>query len=204
MTGGATAPLVQFRYPGKAHRSLLQGGAAAAMGVTALLILAGGAAAGAMSSLTAWELPFFILLERTVLAFLGGLAVWGLARAMGERVSLIPGLQSAFMAMAVWVLGVAALMALSLVLGVSPGFTWSLGELAGLLPSSRTGVFLFLVMVNLDLPSAAAVFVWGRGLSGVWETKPSFGMRMVWAVYLFAVILQAVPVLLTTDGGEVI
>jgi hypothetical protein len=203
MKHSAGAPVLQFARPSEAHRMLVTVSPVGAMAVTAMIITAGGLLAGAMTSLLSWELPVFILFERALLASLGGAAAWGLARASGSRVPLVPGMQSAFMSMTVWVLGVSVLMLLSRAFGISSGFSWSAGELAGPLAGTRAGLFLLLVLVNLDIVSIATVFVWGKGLSSVWGTSPSFGIRMAWAVYLFAVVLQAVPILFHIEAGKV-
>lgn len=204
MTGVSMAPLIQFLHPGKAHRMLLGNGSWKAMALSALSILAGSAAlvAGTLSSLPL--LPFFILLERTIVAALGGVAAWALARALGEKFAILPGIQATFMSMTVWVAGFAALAWVSRAAGMPSGFSWSPAEFAWRLPVNPAGVFFFIVLLNLDIPSVCTVFIWGKGLSAVWGTDTSFGMRLAWAVYLFAVLLQAVPVLMNHGGSEVL
>lgn len=200
----ALVPLVQFIHPAKAHLLLLGKGSWRVLLFSAILMLAGGAAAaaGTLSSLP-W-LPLFVLLERTVVAALGGAAAWALARALGERFSVFAAIQSAFVSMAAWVLGLAALVWVARIAGMPPGFSWSPAELAKGLPASPAGIFIFIVLLNLDIPSVATVFIWGKGLSAVWGTEPSFGIRLAWAVFLFAVLLQAVPVLANQGGTEVL
>lgn len=198
------APLLQFYRPAKAHRTLVGNGSWKVMGFSALFILLGGFAATAGSLAAFPELPFFILLERMFMAALGGAAVWALARALGEKFSVMPGIKSAFMSMTVWVLGFAALVWVSRIAGIPPDFSWSPAEFAWRLPANPAGMFFFIVLLNLDIPSVVTVFIWGRGLSAVWGTDPSFGMRLAWAVYLFAVLLQAVPVLFNPGGSEVL
>lgn len=200
----AVAPLLQFVHPAKAHLLLLGRGSWKVMVFCALLILAGSAAvaAGTLSSLPG--LPFFVLLERAFVASLGGAAVWALARAQGERHGVLPAIQSAFMSMTAWVLCLAALVWVSRIAGFPPGFSWSTADLAPGLPSSPLGAFIFIVLLSLDIPSVATVFIWGRGLSAVWGTDRSFGIRLVWAVFLLAVLLQAAPVLVNQAGSEVL
>ncbi len=200
----ALAPLVQFHSPAKAHRMLKEEGSWKIMGFSAVFILLGGTAATAGSLASLPGLPLFILLERMFVAALGGAAAWALARALGERFSILPGIQSAFMSMAVWVLGFAALLWVSRIAGIPPDFSWSPAELVWRPPANPAELFLFIVLLNLDVPSVVTVFIWGRGLSAVWGADPSLGMRLAWAVYLFAVLLQAVPVLMNQGGSEVL
>ncbi len=203
MSKALFAPITQFVRPVHAHRYLVGEGRLQALVSSALLILLGGFAAGVQYSILSWEVPVFMLVERMLLAALGGAAVWGIARALGEKARLLPAMYSAFMSMTVWVLCVALLMWVQRPAGLPPGFTWSLGELAAWLPGSQAGAFVFIVLLNLDIPSIATVFIFGRGLSAVWGAGPSFGIRLAWAVYLFAVLLQAVPVVLSPEVGEV-
>ncbi|MFO7627336.1 MAG: hypothetical protein R6V62_08775 [Candidatus Fermentibacteraceae bacterium] len=198
------APLLQFHHPAKAHLMLAGNGSWTITGFSAMFILFGGFAATAGSPASLPALPLFILFERMFMAALGGTAAWALARALGEKFSILPCIQSTFMSMTVWVLGFAALVWISRVAGIPPGFSWSLAELAWRLPVNPAEAFFFIVLLNLDIPSVVTVFIWGRGLSAVWGTDPSLGMRLVWAVYLFAVLLQAVPVLLNQGGSEVL
>lgn len=204
MTGHAAAPLLQFTSPSKAHRMLVGKGSWKVMGFSALFILLGAVAVTAGSITALPGLPFFILFERMFVAALGGAAVWALARALGEKFAILPGIQAAFMSMTVWVLGYAALVWVSRAAGIPPGFSWSPAELAWWLPVNPAGVFFFIVLLSLDIPSVVTVFIWGKGLSAVWGTDQSFCMRLVWAVYLFAVLLQAVPVLMNQGGSEVL
>lgn len=204
MSNCAMAPLLQFRNPAKAHRMLVESGSWKIMVSSAIFILFGGFAATAGSPASLPELPLFILFERMFMALLGGAAAWAVARALGERFAILPGIQATFMSMTVWVLGFAALVWVSRIAGIPPGFSWSPAEIAWRLPASPAGVFLFIVLLNLDIPSLVTVFIWGRGLAAVWGTDPSLGMRLAWAVYLFAVLLQALPVLLNQGGSEVL
>ncbi len=204
MTGNAMAPLLQLHRPAEAHRMLVEKGSWKVMGFSAMFILLGGAVATAGSLTSLPGLPFFILFERVFVAALGGAAAWALARAMGEKYAVLPGIQSAFMSMTIWVLGFAALVWVSRIAGIPPGFSWSPAEFAWRLPANPAGMFFFIVLLNLDIPSVVTVFIWGRGLSAVWGTDPSLGMRLAWAVYLFAVLLQAVPVLFNPGGSEVL
>ncbi len=199
----ALAPLKQFVKPAGAHSVLAGGWCPEAAGASALLIVLGGMAFGALLPCSLLEFPAFLLFERGLMAAFAGAAAWGLSRASGEKHPLVPGIQSAFMAMVVWVTAAAALLWVSLLAGISPGFSWSAAELFRWLPPIPAGHLLFIVLYNLDVPSAATVFVWGRGLSGAWGTVPSFGQRIAWTVYLFAVLLQAAFFLVGSGGAEV-
>ncbi len=53
---------------------------------------------------------------------------------------------------------------------------------------------MFSFLADLDIPSITAIFILGKGLSAVWKTGPSTGARLVWTVYLCAIILRAVTV----------
>jgi hypothetical protein len=199
------AALVQFLRPEGAYRTLVTGSQSAAIGGAALLITAigflpflflGGMGPGD------GQIPFLILLERGILAGAGGLAAYALAYALGERKPLWPAVSSCFLSMGAFMILVGVLTFISYMISLPPGFTWSPAELLGGVSATRLGVFLFLFSARLDLASLTTVYLWGRGLSVVWNTDRSTGQRMAWAVYLFGILLVTLPVFIAEPGVE--
>ena len=201
----AAAVLNQFLRPGDAYRTLAAGGQGAAIAGAAFVITAigflpflflGGMGPGD------GQIPFLILLERGILAGAGGLAVYALMYALGDRKPLWPAVSSCFLSMGAFMILVGALTFISYILSLPPGFTWSPAELFEGVSATRMGVFLFLFSARLDLASLTTVYLWGRGLSVVWNTDRSTGQRMAWAVYLFGILLVTLPVFIAEPGVE--
>jgi hypothetical protein len=194
MTTPLTAPLVQFVRPREAYLALAGKGAWAAVGGASALILVAGFSALAGTPFFSWLLPASILVERALLSAVGGAALWGLCMAVGERRPLIPAMMAVFMAMSAWAAMTVFLWLVSGMAGLPAWFNWSPAPLVWLLPPGRTALFMFSFLADLDIPSIAAIFILGNGLSAVWSIGRSTGARLVWAVYLCAIILRAVTV----------
>ena len=63
------------------------------------------------------------------------------------------------------------------------------------LSPTRIHVFLFRFLSSFDIPSIAALLLWGRGLSAILERKYSWGIRLCFSVYTIGVMLISLPVM---------
>ena len=202
---GLAAPLIQFRFPEKAYSFLLGAEQGKALAGTAALILFIGFLPflfmGGVSSGEA-EIPLLISLERALLSAAAGLSVFALAFALGDRKPLWPAISSSFLSMGAFMVIIAVLTLLSYLFSLPGQFTWSPAELLLDLPPTRLSVFLLLFASRLDLASLVTVYLWGRGLSTVWDVNRSTGQRMAWTVYLFGILLLTLPVFIAAPGGE--
>lgn len=204
-SAGLEAVFLQFTAPVRAYGALRgedQGRALAAaaavivlIGFIPLLLQGDISGAGVM-------VPFLIVLERIMISSAAGLAVYALSFATGEKKPLWAAVTSCFLAMGAFMIMVALIALVSHLLAVPQEFTWSPAELLMGLPLSRLSVFLLVFASRLDIASLVTVYLWGRGLSTVWNIDRGAGQRMVWAVYLFGILLLALPVFTAAPGTE--
>jgi hypothetical protein len=90
---------------------------------------------------------------------------------------------------------------LSYLLSLPLGFSWSFAELFAE-PESRLSVFAYIFFSRLGVASLITVYLWGRGLSTVWDLERGPGQRMAWAVYLFGILLLSLPVFFAPPTAE--
>ncbi len=200
-----TTVLIQFYHTEKAYAVLKGPEQAGALAGTVAVILAvgwiplliTGNTGGAVSSL-----PFLILMERAILAGAGGVALYALSYALGYRKSLWHAVSSCILSMGAFMIMIALLTLLSDLFSLRSDFTWSIAEFFSGIPESRLSVFLILFLARLDLASVVTVFLWGKGISSVWELKGNTGTRMAWTVYLFGLLMITLPVFLSASGSE--
>ncbi len=204
-SAGLESVFLQFADPARAYGALRgkdQGRALAAAGAVIVLI-------GFIPLMLQGDIPgsgvmvpFLIVLERIMVSSAAGLAVYAVSFATGERKPLWAAVTSCFLAMGAFMIMVALIALISHVLSLPPDLTWSPAELLMGLPLSRLSVFLLVFASRLDLASLVTVYLWGRGLSTVWNIDRAAGQRMVWAVYLFGILLLALPVFTAAPGTE--
>lgn len=199
------AVLVQFFFPERAYRSLAgEGQGRAIAGAAAVVLLAGFTPFIIQGDVSAkyMEIPLFIAFERALLAAAAGVAVFILSYALGSRKPLWPAISSSFLSMGAFMVMVVLLTLLSFAFSLPGSFTWSPAEFLVSLPGTRLSVFLFLFAARLDLASIVTVYLWGRGLSVVWNIDRGTAQRMVWTVYLFGILLLTLPVFIAAPPGE--
>lgn len=201
---GFEAVFTQFRDPDGAYALLKgdrQGGVLAGTVITILLI-------GCIPFLlqgfshVQMEIPLWIAAERLLISLAGGIAVYTLSFAGGGKKPLWPAVSSCFMSMGAFMILLVLLSGLSYLLSLPLGFSWSFAELFNGLPVSRLSVFGFVFFSRLGVASLVTVYLWGRGLSAVWDLERAAGQRMVWAVYLFGILLLALPVFFAPPAAE--
>jgi len=195
----------QFGDPETAYGALTGGSRGTALAGTILIILFIGSLPFLIQGFESpeqLEIPLWIMAERLLISIAGGLAVYSLSLATGNRKPFWQAVTSCFMAMGAFMMMIACLSGLSYLFSLPPGFTWSPAELFLKLPLSRLSVFTVLFFSRLDAASLVSVYLWGRGLSTVWGMERKQGQRMVWAVYLFGILLLALPVFMAPPGAE--
>ncbi len=197
--------LLQFINPSEACLSLKGEGQTRALAGTAFIIMAVGLIPfiiqGDFSSESA-GIILLILLERVILSGAAGLAVYALSFALSGKNPLWPAVASSFLSMGAFMILIAVLTVLSYLLKLPGNFSWSPAEILPAMQESRLSVFTVLFLSRLDIASLATVYLWGRGLSSVWNTDVSTGQRMAWTVYLFGILLITLPVFIATPGTE--
>ena len=197
--------LFQFFSPKRAYDSLMGEGQGAALAGSASLILIVGFVpflfTGSISGINV-EIPLLIALERVLLSAAAGVAVYTLSYALGNRKPLWPAMSSCFLSMGAFMIMIALLTLMSHLLSLPLQFTWSPAEFLFDLPGSRLSLFLILFAAKLDLASLATIFLWGKGLSEVWNVDSGTGQRLAWTVYLFGILLLTLPVFIAAPGGE--
>lgn len=202
---GFAAVLIQFPFPEKAYRLLCgeeQG--RAIMGTAALILFIGFIPFILMNGISQAEtgIPLLIAAERVILSAAAGLAVFALAYALGEKKPLWPAITSSFLSMGAFMAVIAVLTLISYIFSLPGQFSWSPAEFLTSLPATRLSVFLVLFAARLDLASLVTVYLWGRGLSTVWDTDRNTGQRLVWTVYLFGILLLTLPVFIAAPVLE--
>lgn len=199
------AVVIQLYDPERAYGELKGGGQAAALSGSVLVILAVGLLPLLLQGRPAGELtglPVLILIERMILACAGGLGVYALSYALGERNPLWPAIASCVLSMGAFMIFIAFLTLVSNILSLPPAFTWSPAEAVPEMPETRLALFLLLFLSRIDLASAATLYLWGTGLAKLWEKERSFGVRMTCTVYLFGLLMITLPVFLAAPGSE--
>jgi hypothetical protein len=148
------------------------------------------------------QVPILILFERIAVSFLGGVSVYILTMATGEKKPLMPAVYSCFLAMGPFVAVAVVLSSAGVLAGLPEGFSWSPAELLTWLPPGRVSLFLLVFTSRFDIASVITVSLWGRGLSSLWSIGAGRGPRLAWTVYLTGMLLLALPVLVSTFDGE--
>jgi hypothetical protein len=199
------AVFVQFISPSSAYRYVMGKGQMIALsGAAALILFIGFTPFIIQGVFTESEMmvPVWILMERAILASAAGLAVYALSFALGGKKPLWPAVASSFMSMGAFMLTIAVLTAVSHLLSLPSGFTWSPAEAMMNMPLTRLSVFTILFASRLDLASLVTVYLWGRGLSVAWGETKDMGQRFAFTIYLFGILVITLPVFIAPPGAE--
>lgn len=147
----------------------------------------------------AGNLPMARLVERGILAVLAGLTAFGVVYAVeGRKVGrLTDYLTSSMLSQSAYMMTGAVLIVLVNILDVPPDARLNLSILVPVdTPDpSRLHVFLFRFLESLDIPSVACLLLWGSGLSAMAERDRTWGLRLVFSVYLLGILLISLPVM---------
>lgn len=145
------------------------------------------------------SLPLARLIERGLMAVIGALAAFGIVFAVESRkVGRIGDfITSAMLSQAAYMLTGVLLVVIVILLKIPPTVRLNLAVFVPVdtLSPSRIHVFLFTFLSNIDIPSIAALLLWGRGLSAILGRRYSWGIRLCFSVYIIGVMLISLPVM---------
>ncbi len=145
------------------------------------------------------SLPLASLIERGLMAVIGALAAFGIVYAVETRKAGRFGdfITSAMLSQAAYMLTGVLLVVTVILLKIPPTVRLNLAVFIPVdtLSPSRIHVFLFRFLSSFDIPSVAALLLWGRGLSAILERKHTWGIRLCFSVYIIGVMLISFPVM---------
>ncbi|OPL17857.1 MAG: hypothetical protein AVO35_08240 [Candidatus Aegiribacteria sp. MLS_C] len=147
----------------------------------------------------AGNLPMARLVERGILAVLAGLTAFGVVYAVeGRKVGrLTDYFTSSVLSQSAYMLSGAVLVVLVGLLDVPPDARLNLSILVPVdTPDpSRLHVFVFRFLESLDIPSVVCLLLWGTGLAAMTGRDRTWGLRLVFSVYLLGILLISLPVM---------
>lgn len=153
---------------------------------------------GEIRQMTA-SLPMARLVERGIIGLLAALAAFGIVYALegGKFGRFMDYLTSSILSQSAYMLSGVTIVLLVSILGISPGARLNLSVLVpvGTMDPSRIHVFLFRFLENVDVPSVVCLILWGTGLSAMLDRERSWGIRLVFSVYVLGILLIALPVM---------
>lgn len=145
------------------------------------------------------SLPLARLIERGLIAVIGALAAFGIVFAVESRKvgRLGDYITSAVLSQSAYMLTGMLLIVVVTMLRIPPTVRLNLAVLIPVdtLSPSRIHVFLFTFLSNIDIPSIAALLLWGRGLSAMLGRSHSWGIRLCISVYIIGILLISLPVM---------
>lgn len=145
------------------------------------------------------SLPMARLLERGIVGLVAALAAFGIVFALegGKFGRFRDYLTSSILSQSAYMLTGVTIVLLVSVLGISPAVRLNLSVLvpAGTMDPSRIHVFLFRFLENVDAQSVVCLILWGTGLSAMLDRERSWGIRLVFSVYILGILLIALPVM---------
>ncbi|MBN2586880.1 MAG: hypothetical protein JXA64_10430 [Candidatus Fermentibacteraceae bacterium] len=147
----------------------------------------------------AGNLPMARLVERGVIGLLAALTAFGVVYAVeGRKVGrLTDYLTSSILSQSAYMLIVAVLTLLVTVMELSPATRLNLSIFVPVdtVDPTRIHVFMFRFLESVDIPSIACLTIWGAGLSAMLERNRSWGIRLVFSVYILGILLISLPVM---------
>ncbi|MCD4846892.1 MAG: hypothetical protein K8R76_01730 [Candidatus Aegiribacteria sp.] len=145
------------------------------------------------------SLPLARLIERGLIAVIGALAAFGIVFAIESRkVGRIGDfITSAMLSQAAYMLTGVLLVVIVVLFSIPPTIRLNLAVFIPVdtLSPTRIHVFLYTFLSNIDIPSIAALLLWGRGLSAILGRRRSWGIRLCFSVYIIGVMLISLPVM---------
>ncbi|MCK4506636.1 MAG: hypothetical protein KAW14_13560 [Candidatus Aegiribacteria sp.] len=145
------------------------------------------------------SLPLARLIERGLMAVISALAAFGIVFAVENRkVGRIGDfITSAMLSQAAYMLTGVLLVVVVIFLKIPPTVRLNFAVFVPVdaLNPSRIHVFLFRFLSSIDIPSIAALLLWGRGLSAILGRRYSWGIRLCFSVYVIGVMLISLPVM---------
>ena len=152
----------------------------------------------------AGNLPMARLVERSVIALLAALAAFGIVFAVeGEKVGRITDyITSSVLSQSAYMLTGVFLVVLVSVLNVPPSVRLNLSIFVpvDVITPSRIHVFIYRFLESVDIPSIAALVLWGRGLAVMLQRSRSWGIRLCFSIYVIGILLISLPVMFAPEA----
>jgi hypothetical protein len=143
--------------------------------------------------------PMAMLLERSVIALVAALAAFGIAFAVeGRKVGKITDyVTSSMLSQAAYSITASVVFLAAMAVRLPGSVSLSLGAFVpvGVQDPGRLHVFLYRFLSSFDLPSLAALFLWGTGLAVLNGRDRGWGLRLCLSVFLLGVLLVSLPVM---------
>jgi len=150
------------------------------------------------------NLPMARLVERSIIALLAALAGFGIVFAVeGQKVGRITDyLTSSMLSQSVYMLTGVLLVVLVSVLNVPPSVRLNLSVFVpvDVIDPSRIHVFIYRFLESVDIPSIAAMVLWGRGLAAMLQRSRSWGIRLCFSIYIIGILLISLPVMFAPEA----
>ncbi|MEN8209398.1 MAG: hypothetical protein ABFR50_09105 [Candidatus Fermentibacteria bacterium] len=147
----------------------------------------------------AGNLPMARLVERSIIALLAALAGFGIVFAVeGEKVGKITDyITSSILSQSAYMLTGALLVVLVSLLDVPLSVRFNLSAFVpvDVIDPSRIHVFIYRFLESVDIPSVAALVLWGTGLSAMLQRSRSWGIRLCFTIYVIGILLISLPVM---------
>ena len=147
----------------------------------------------------AGNLPMARLVERGVIALLAALAAFGIVFAVeGTKVGRITDyITSSILSQSAYMITGVLLIILVSVLNVPPSVRLNLSIFVpvDVIDPSRIHVFIYRFLESVDIPSIAALILWGNGLAAMLQRSRSWGIRLCFSIYIIGILLISLPVM---------
>jgi hypothetical protein len=148
--------------------------------------------------------PMAMLLERSVIALIAALAAFGIAYSVeGRRVGKVTDfVTSSMLSQAAYSITASAVFLAALAVRLPDSVMLSLGAFVptGVQDPGRLHIFLYRFLSSFDIPSLAALFLWGSGLAALNGREIGWGLRLCLSVFLLGVLLVSLPVMFATSA----
>lgn len=145
------------------------------------------------------NLPMARLVERSIIALLAALAGFGLVFAVeGEKVGRITDyITSSMLSQSAYMLTGVLLIVIVSVINIPPSIRLNLSIFVpvDVVNPSRIHVFIYRFLESVDIPSIAALLLWGRGLAFMMQRDRSWGIRLCFSIYIIGILLISLPVM---------
>lgn len=152
----------------------------------------------------AGNLPMARLVERSVIALLAALAGFGIVFAVeGRKVGRVTDyITSSILSQSAYMLIGVFLVVLVSVLDVPPSVRLNLSVFVpvDVLNPSRIHVFIYRFLESVDIPSIAALILWGNGLAAMLQRSRSWGIRLCFSIYIIGILLISLPVMFAPEA----
>jgi len=145
------------------------------------------------------NLPVARLIERSIIALLAALAGFGIVFAVeGVKVGrVIDYITSSMLSQSAYMLTGVLLIVIASLIDIPHSIRLNLSVFVpvDVVDPSRIHVFIYRFLESVDIPSVAALILWGRGLAAILHRNRSWGIRLCFSIYIIGILLISLPVM---------